>query len=114
MKNHRNRFKPLGMLALTMLWSVPACGAGDAAAGKAVYENKCMICHGADGASATGYAKALGLEPAHLGSDRVQKKSDAEIKKIVQEGSGKMKPVKGLSDQDLENVITYVRTLTKK
>jgi len=44
----------------------------------------------------------------------VQKKTDAELKKIIEEGSGKMKPVKGLSEIDIANVIAYVRTLAKK
>jgi mono/diheme cytochrome c family protein len=92
----------------------PAWGAGDASAGKAIYSNKCMICHGANGEGATGYAKAMGLEPAQLGSDRVQKKTDAELKKIILEGSGKMKPVKGLSEIDIDSVIAYVRNFRKK
>jgi mono/diheme cytochrome c family protein len=91
-----------------------AAGAGDATAGKAVYRNKCMICHGADGEGATGYAKAMGLDPAQLSSDRVHKKTDAELKRIILEGSGKMKPLKGLSEIDLDNVIVYVRNFRKK
>jgi mono/diheme cytochrome c family protein len=92
----------------------PAVSAGDAAAGKTVYSNKCMICHGADGQGATGYAKAMKLQPARLTSDAVQKKTDAELKKIILEGSGNMKPLKGLSDIDIANVIAYVRTFAKK
>jgi len=82
--------------------------AGDPEAGKAVYKSKCMICHGVDGEGKTGYAKAMNLEPARLGSDAVQKKTDAEIKKIITEGSGKMKPIKDISDADIANVIVYV------
>jgi mono/diheme cytochrome c family protein len=92
----------------------PVGSAGDAAAGKTVYSNKCLICHGADGQGATGYAKAMKLQPAQLSSDAVQKKTDAELKKIIVEGSGNMKPVKGLSDIDVANVIAYVRTFAKK
>lgn len=114
MKKISGGVKALSLALLGMMIEVPTTSAGDVSAGKVVYDNKCMICHGANGASATGYAKALGLEPAHLGSDRVQKKSDAELKKIILEGSGKMKPLKGLSDIDIDNVIAYVRTLGKK
>ncbi|MGA2901555.1 MAG: cytochrome c [Candidatus Acidiferrales bacterium] len=107
-----------GMAALAAvavaLGIAPAGNAGDAAAGKTVYNNKCQICHGANGEGATGYAKAMGLQPARLSSDQVQKKTDAELKKIIEEGSGKMKPVKGLSEIDIANVIAYVRTLAKK
>jgi mono/diheme cytochrome c family protein len=94
--------------------AIQALAAADANSGKAVYSNKCMICHGADGEGATGYAKALRLEPARLSSDRVQKKTDAELKKIILEGSGKMKPRKDLSEIDIDNVIAYIRTLRKK
>jgi cytochrome c6 len=87
--------------------------AGDATAGKSAYTSKCRICHGADGEGGTGYAKAMGLEPAHLGSDRVQKKTDPELKKIILQGSGKMKPITGLSEIDIDNVIAYVRTFRK-
>jgi mono/diheme cytochrome c family protein len=94
--------------------AIQAAGASNATVGKTVYSNKCMICHGADGEGATGYAKALGLEPARLSSDRVQKKTDAELKKIILEGSGKMKPRKDLGETDIENVIAYVRNFRKK
>jgi len=92
---------------------IHAAGAGDASAGKPVYTNKCRICHGADGEGGTGYAKAMGLEPARLGSDRVQKKTDAELKKVIVDGSGKMKPRKDLTEVDLDNVIAYIRTFRK-
>ncbi len=107
-----------GMAALAAvavaLGIAPAGDAGDAAVGKTVYANKCQLCHGANGEGATGYAKAMGLQPARLSSDQVQKKTDAELKKIIEEGSGKMKPVKGLNDVDIANVIAYVRTFAKK
>jgi mono/diheme cytochrome c family protein len=89
----------------------------DITSGKAVYANKCKICHGADGEGKTGYAKAMDLEPTQLGSDEVQRKTDVELKKIITEGTtdGKMKPIKTLSDVDIGNLIAYVRaTFGKK
>jgi cytochrome c len=87
----------------------------DAVVGKKVYDDKCEICHGADGQGKTGYAAAMGLEPAPLTSAEVQKKTDPELKKIIREGSGgKMKPIRGLSDADIANVIAYVRTAFRK
>jgi mono/diheme cytochrome c family protein len=104
------------VLATCAAPAIQTKAAGDLAAGKTIYENKCMICHGADGQGKTGYAKAMKLEPAQLSSDKVQKKSDAELKKIITEGSpsGKMKPIKGLSEADITNVIAYVRATFKK
>jgi hypothetical protein len=46
-----------------------------------------------------------------LGSKDVQSKSDAELKKIITEGNGKMKPVGGLDDKQVADVIAFVRTL---
>jgi len=46
-----------------------------------------------------------------LGSEEIQKKTDAEFKKIITEGKDKMKPVKDLSDADMDNIIAFVRTL---
>jgi len=114
MKNSLLGAKVVIEALLVMALAIHAAGAGDASAGKAVYSNKCMICHGANGEGATGYAKAMGLEPARLSSDRVQKKTDAELKKIILEGSGKMKPLKGLTEIDIDNVIAYVRNFRKK
>ena len=37
--------------------------------------------------------------------------SDEEIKKAILEGFGKMKPVKGVEDADVDNVIAFVRTI---
>jgi cytochrome c2 len=36
------------------------------------------------------------------------------MKKIITEGKGKMKPVGGLNDADVTNVIAFVRSLAKK
>jgi mono/diheme cytochrome c family protein len=86
---------------------------GDAKAGKAVYDKSCATCHGADGTPKEAIAKMLKVEIPHLGASEVHAKSDADLKKVITEGNGKMKPVKGLADKDLANVIAYVRTLKK-
>lgn len=112
----KNSFGTTSVIAalLGVALAIQAAVASDATSGKAVYSNKCMICHGADGEGATGYAKAMGLEPARLSSDRVQKKTDAALKKIILEGSGKMKPRKDLSEIDINNVIAYIRNFRKE
>lgn len=87
--------------------------AGDAKAGKTVYSHKCQMCHGPDGNGNPGMAAALKVKFLPLGSPEVQKLSDAELKKIITEGKGKMPAVKGLSDAEISNVIAFVRTLKK-
>lgn len=84
---------------------------GDAKAGKAVFDKSCVACHAADGSPKEPVAKMLKVEIPHLGSKDVQAKSDADMKKIIVDGYEKMKPVKGLADKDVANVIAFVRTL---
>lgn len=93
--------------------SISARPAGDPAAGKDVFLKKCKACHGEDGHGNEGMAKLLKTTITPLDSDEVQKKSDAEIKQVIVEGKGKMKPVKDLTDTDIDNVIAFVRTLKK-
>ena len=90
-----------------------ALAAGDATAGKAAYDKACKSCHGATGAANPSIAKMVKVDMKDLGSSEVQSKSDAELKKIITEGEGKMKPVKTVSGKDVDNVIAYVRSLKK-
>ncbi len=94
--------------------SLALAGKGDPKAGKAVYDKKCAACHGKDGAGKTAIAKMLKVELRHLGSKEVQAKTDDELRKESVEGFGKMKPVKGMSDEDVANLVAYLRTLKEK
>lgn len=84
--------------------------AADAAAGKVVYLSKCKTCHGSDGQGNAGMAKVLKTEIKPLSSVNVQSMSDADLKKTITEGKGKMKPV-AVSGSDLDNVVAFVKTL---
>ncbi|MGH9787390.1 MAG: c-type cytochrome [Candidatus Acidiferrales bacterium] len=88
--------------------------AGDATKGKVIYTRSCLKCHAADGSGQPAIAKALKVEMKALGSEEVQKLTDEQIKKDIVEGTGKMQKVAGLSDQDVADVIAYVRTFAKK
>ncbi|MBI4462553.1 MAG: cytochrome c [Acidobacteria bacterium] len=104
-----------GLIALLVIisgtWLV---GAGETEAGKALYAKKCASCHGPNGEGNEKIAKMLKVEMRHLGTKEIQAKSDADLSKVITEGTDKKKPVKGLTDADLANVIAYVRTLAKK
>ena len=107
--------KWLGLVALVLaLVIAPALWAGgNAEAGKALYDKKCASCHAKDGAGNPGIAKAMKVELRHLGSKEVLDQKDEVLKKFVTDGTEKKKPVKGLSEQELADVIAYVRTLKK-
>lgn len=94
------------LLGVTM---VPAFAG--ATEGKAVYDSKCKACHGASGQGNPGMAKMMKVEMRALGSKEVQALSDADLKKVVADGKGKMKPVAGLSAKQVDDVVAFVRTL---
>jgi mono/diheme cytochrome c family protein len=78
-------------------------------AGEATYKAKCAMCHGATGTPSAGMAKAMGIKAA---SDPDIKKLTAdEVTAAVKNGKGKMKPVAGLSDDQVKDVVTYFRAL---
>jgi len=87
--------------------------AADAKAGKDVYDKSCKSCHGADGTANPGVAKMMKVDIPDLKSAEVQGMSDADIKKIVSEGKGKMKPAASVTGASLDNVVAYVHSLKK-
>ena len=102
------------MIAAALVFSMgPAYAAGDAAAGKAVYDRACKACHGATGTANPGMAKAMGVEIQDLGSGAVQGMSDDDLKKVITAGKGKMKPVGSVTGKSVDDVVAYVRTLKK-
>lgn len=102
----------VGLLALIILGTGMSF-AGDVATGKVVYDKKCRICHGDNGEGNPDVAKKLKAEQKPLWSEEVQKMSDADFQKLIREGKGKMKPPKNVSDDDINNVIAFVRTIKK-
>jgi cytochrome c553 len=87
--------------------------AADAKAGQASFDKSCKSCHGSDGTPNPAIAKMMKVEMKELKSAEVQSKSDADIKKVIDEGVGKMKPIKTVTGADAENVVAFIRTLKK-
>ena len=96
----------IAMCGLAVLWPTGAWAA-DAAAGKAVYDAKCKACHGASGEGNPNMAKMMKVEMKPLGQ------TTADVKKVITEGTGKMKPVASVTGADLDNVVAYVHSLKK-
>lgn len=80
---------------------------------KAVYTKNCANCHGADGKGDTKMGKKLKIKDMSV---EQKKLSDAKIAQAIKEGASengkvRMKPAKGLSDADIQDLVKYVRTL---
>ena len=80
--------------------------------GAALFKAKCAPCHGADGKGQTPMGKAVKAQD--LGSEAVQKQSDAQLTEIVNNGKGKMPGYKGkLTDAQIKELVSFMRTLKK-
>ena len=96
------------LLAALILIAAPLAAAADAPApdGKALFEKKCAMCHGANGV-----AKPAGKGSANFNDSAWQGKvADADIETAITKGKGKMKAIK-MSAQDAHAIVAHVRTL---
>jgi mono/diheme cytochrome c family protein len=83
------------------------------AAGEAVYQARCVLCHGGDGHSQTTLGKQLAALDLH--SPQVQKMTDAEMKKVILHGQKNMPPFDGqITSAEIDQVISHVREFGKK
>src|SRR5437867_12853124 len=95
-----------------LIWTAPLFAA-DTAAGKDLYAKKCASCHGAAGEGKDSVAKMFKVEMKPLSSKEIQAMSDADLKKAILEGTGKMKAVKDVDAKAADDIIGFVRTLKK-
>jgi mono/diheme cytochrome c family protein len=99
---------------LTLMTLAPAAGfAADAKAGQAAYDKSCKSCHGADGTPNPAVAKMMKVDIQDLKSAEVQSMSDDDLKKVITDGKGKMRPVGSVTGKSVDDVVAYVKSLKK-
>jgi len=100
------------MIRSTLVLAVVVSLAGAvsfAQSGEATYKAKCAGCHGATGTPSAGMAKALGIKAAS--DPDIQKLTVAQISATVKDGKGKMKPIAGLTDEQIKEVSAFYKGL---
>jgi len=104
--------KWIHLCAILLLIAFPNLVLAQSDSGAATFKSKCVLCHGADGTGNTPLGKQL--QAANLRSKDVQKKTNAELHKIIHDGQTNMPPFGDqLSDAQINQVIKYVRSLAK-
>ena len=98
-------FTAIALFSLLIVMALPITAA--AQSGADLYKTKCAACHGADGSKTM-----MGAKP--LNGAEVQGMSDAQLTDAITNGKGKMPAYKGkLTDAQIKDLVTYVRTLKK-
>jgi cytochrome c6 len=105
MVNRIARFAAMALLGLSLPMFAQQLG-------QAIYNAKCAMCHGADGAGNTAVGKAMKVRS--LKSPEDLKATDAELFKDTKNGVGKMHGYAGkLTDAQIQEVVAYIRSLQK-
>jgi mono/diheme cytochrome c family protein len=108
--------KKLIMLTIAaMAAATLSARAGDA---KALYEQSCLKCHGAEGKGDTKMGQKLGVKDYSTAAVQDALKDDAAFKSIkegLKDADGKtlMKPADGIADEDIKALVAYMRTFKK-
>ena len=113
---HEPIMKKLIMLSIAaMALATLSARAGDA---KALYDQSCTKCHGADGKGDTKMGKKLGVKDYSDAKVQDALKDDAAFKSIKEglkdkDGKTEMNPADGIADEDIKALVAYMRTFKK-
>lgn len=122
-----NITRALLLTAIVAIMIPAAANAGDAAAGKVIFETNCTTCHGMTGTGDGPLAPALDPKPRDLSAGVFKFDTDADgttgtdtdLKNVITQGamafggSALMAPWPAFSDADVANVIAHLRSLKK-
>lgn len=118
----KSRFLALALAPAVLATYAAPTIAADAQAGKALYEEHCLKCHGDKGKGDGASAKKLKMKMAdYSNAEAMAKLTDADLAKFTMEGGGalgKSKLMPGfkdkLNEKQLADVVAYIRTFAKK
>jgi mono/diheme cytochrome c family protein len=80
--------------------------------GEAVYKQKCLSCHGADGLANSGIGKVMRVKP--VSDPDVKKISEAQMIELTRNGTGKMQGYKDeLTSAQIKDSVAYFRAFIK-
>ena len=106
------------LLALGIAVIVAATLSAKAGEAKALYDQNCARCHGADGKGDTKIGRKLGAKDYSDPKVQAELKDDAAFKAIKEgfktsDGKTVMKPSEDISDDDIKALVGYMRTFKK-
>ncbi len=111
------RYAARSMATCVVLLAVTSIVAAVPAAterGKAIYQTRCLECHGVEGRGDGAKAPFLSPRPGSLVSASISAKSDRDLLRIIQNGKPRtaMPAWKDiLTEAEIEEVLLYVRSL---
>lgn len=105
------------LLTLTVALLTGMALTASAADAKATYEKECAKCHGADGKGETKMGKKVGAKDYSTAKVQEELKDDKAFKAIkegLKEGDKTvMKPTEGVTDDEIKELVKYMRTFKK-
>ena len=112
-KEGNRLMKKLLNMSASLLLAASATVACAQSSGADLYKANCILCHGENGEADTPAGKTF--KAASFNASDGLKKTDSELAAIIKNGKDKMPPWSDvLTDEQVKDVIAYIRTLKKK